>query len=209
MTMLRPRSIPNLIAGGLSTSRALYIASRSICYTADGAYDRDPTYDAVLRHNPKARIVIPPRSNAVARTDTAASSQRDDHIASINTGGRSEMAGVYRRRQPCFGRNSNGPIQADHRAPIAGSVIPGLSQQRSLSAALFLTECSPAHARNPLAAKQRPPDKIHHRANCQHRPIPAPRLRRGRPGCNVQALVQERGLALGLHPTYRERQLGS
>jgi hypothetical protein len=86
MTMLRPLSIPNLIAGGLSTSRALYIASRSICYTADGAYDRDPTYDAVLRHNPKARIVIPPRSNAVARTDTAASSQRDDHIASMPTG---------------------------------------------------------------------------------------------------------------------------
>jgi hypothetical protein len=77
-------------------------------FTADGADDRGPTYDAVLRHNPKARIVIPPRSNAVARTDTAASSQRGDHIASINTDGRSEMAGVYRRRQTCFGRNSNG-----------------------------------------------------------------------------------------------------
>jgi IS5 family transposase len=36
-------------------------------FTADGAYDGDPTYDAIRAHGPEARIVIPPRSTAVAR----------------------------------------------------------------------------------------------------------------------------------------------
>ncbi len=35
-------------------------------FTADGAYDGYPTYDAVLRHSAGAKVVIPPRSNAVA-----------------------------------------------------------------------------------------------------------------------------------------------
>lgn len=30
-------------------------------FTADGAYDGTPTYDAVLRHSPGAKVVIPPR----------------------------------------------------------------------------------------------------------------------------------------------------
>jgi hypothetical protein len=38
MTMLGPLSIPNLIAGGLSTSRALYIASRSIRYNVPTSF---------------------------------------------------------------------------------------------------------------------------------------------------------------------------
>jgi hypothetical protein len=39
-------------------------------FTADGAYDGYPTYDAVLRHSAGARVVIPPRSNAVERPNT-------------------------------------------------------------------------------------------------------------------------------------------
>ncbi|PZM14323.1 IS5 family transposase [Rhizobium tubonense] len=57
-------------------------------FAADGAYDGDPTYNAVLRHSAEVRIVIPPRSNAVERTDTEPPGQRDDHIASINIDGR-------------------------------------------------------------------------------------------------------------------------
>lgn len=57
-------------------------------FTADGAYDGYPTYDAVLRHSAGARIVIPPRSNAVERPNAQASCQRDDHIASMQTDGR-------------------------------------------------------------------------------------------------------------------------
>ncbi|TCQ99048.1 DDE family transposase [Neorhizobium sp. JUb45] len=57
-------------------------------FTADGAYDGDPGYDAVLRHSPGARVVIPPRSNAVERPNAQASCQRDDHIASMQISGR-------------------------------------------------------------------------------------------------------------------------
>ena len=52
-------------------------------FTADGAYDGYPSYDAVLRHSPGARVVIPPRSNAVERPTAQACCQRDDHIASM------------------------------------------------------------------------------------------------------------------------------
>lgn len=57
-------------------------------FTADGAYDGYPTYDAVLRHSPGARVVIPPRSNAVERPNAQASCLRDDHIASMQIDGR-------------------------------------------------------------------------------------------------------------------------
>jgi hypothetical protein len=57
-------------------------------FTADGAYDGTPAYDAVLRHSPGARIVIPPRSNAMERPNAQASCPRDDHIASMQADGR-------------------------------------------------------------------------------------------------------------------------
>jgi hypothetical protein len=56
-------------------------------FTADGAYDGTPTYDAVLRHTAGARVVIPPRSNAVERPTDHACCQRDDHVASMQTDG--------------------------------------------------------------------------------------------------------------------------
>ncbi|AEH81248.1 transposase [Sinorhizobium meliloti] len=34
-------------------------------FTADGAYDGKPTYDAVTDHSPATVIVIPPRANAI------------------------------------------------------------------------------------------------------------------------------------------------
>ncbi|CDZ61970.1 Putative insertion sequence transposase protein [Neorhizobium galegae bv. orientalis] len=57
-------------------------------FTGDGAYDGDPTYNAILAHSPEARIVIPPRSTAVVRADAEPPSQRDLHIASIQAAGR-------------------------------------------------------------------------------------------------------------------------
>ena len=57
-------------------------------FTADGAYDGTPTYDAVLRHSAGARVVIPPRSKAVERPNAQAACQRDDHIASMQADGR-------------------------------------------------------------------------------------------------------------------------
>lgn len=57
-------------------------------FTADGAYDSEPTYDAVTRHSADAAVVIPPRANAVDRKDADPSRQRDRHIAAINAVGR-------------------------------------------------------------------------------------------------------------------------
>lgn len=57
-------------------------------FTADGAYDGYLTYDAVLRHSPGAKVVIPPRSNAVERPNAQSCCQRDDHIASMQIDGR-------------------------------------------------------------------------------------------------------------------------
>jgi len=57
-------------------------------FTADGAYDSNPTYDTVTKHSADAAVVIPPRANAVERPDTDLSCQRDRHIAAINANGR-------------------------------------------------------------------------------------------------------------------------
>lgn len=57
-------------------------------FTSDGAYDGEPTYDAVTRHSVDAAVIIPPRANAVERPDGDPSNQRDRHIAAVNTNGR-------------------------------------------------------------------------------------------------------------------------
>ncbi|MBB2755819.1 UNVERIFIED_ORG: hypothetical protein GGI57_006570 [Rhizobium aethiopicum] len=57
-------------------------------FTADGAYDGNPTYEAVAGHSPDAAVVIPPRANAIEWPDAGPSRQRDRHIAAINADGR-------------------------------------------------------------------------------------------------------------------------
>jgi hypothetical protein len=57
-------------------------------FTADGAYDGKPTYDAIINHSTDAYIVIPPRANAVEPADDKPSGQRDLHIAAIKRDGR-------------------------------------------------------------------------------------------------------------------------
>lgn len=57
-------------------------------FTADGAYDGQPTYDTVTRHSAGAAIVIPPRTNAVEGQEADPTSQRNKHVATINAGGR-------------------------------------------------------------------------------------------------------------------------
>ncbi|MDP2119579.1 MAG: IS5 family transposase [Hoeflea sp.] len=57
-------------------------------FTADGAYDGTPTYEAVRRHSAGAKVVIPPRSNAIRQPNAQAPCQRDQHIASMQIDGR-------------------------------------------------------------------------------------------------------------------------
>ncbi len=71
--------------------------------TADGAYDGEPTYQAIASHqpDPPPDVVIPPRASAVPSTEKAeAQSQRDRHIRLIAEKGRMawQRATGYGRR---------------------------------------------------------------------------------------------------------------
>jgi hypothetical protein len=57
-------------------------------FTADGAYDGTPIYEAVTNHSADAAIVIPPRANAIERTGEKPFGQRGRHIAVISGEGR-------------------------------------------------------------------------------------------------------------------------
>ncbi|OJF98214.1 IS5 family transposase [Pararhizobium antarcticum] len=57
-------------------------------FTADGAYDGKPTYDAIIGHSADAAIVIPPRANAVEPNGEQPPGQRDEHVAVIIKDGR-------------------------------------------------------------------------------------------------------------------------
>ena len=55
-------------------------------FSADGAYDETPVYNAVIEHSPSADVVIPPRSKAVLNDKSAP--QRNRNIAEIKANGR-------------------------------------------------------------------------------------------------------------------------
>jgi transposase len=59
-------------------------------FTADGAYDGKPTYDAVCRYSADAAVVIPPRSNAIDSSKSEFHSRRERHIEAIQADGRME-----------------------------------------------------------------------------------------------------------------------
>ena len=67
--------------------------------TADGAYDGDTIYDEVLQRHPAARVIIPPRSTAIL--SEAGTTQRDDHLRSIEQHGR-----IGWQRRSGYGRRS-------------------------------------------------------------------------------------------------------
>jgi transposase len=54
--------------------------------TADGAYDGDAVYDAVLQRHPAACVIIPPRSTAAL--SKGGTRQRDEHLRMIEKHGR-------------------------------------------------------------------------------------------------------------------------
>ena len=59
------------------------------CFIGDGIYDQEPVYTAVEVHSPSARVIIPPRKDAVLSPTVATSpTQRDRHIAPIESEGR-------------------------------------------------------------------------------------------------------------------------
>jgi hypothetical protein len=59
------------------------------CFVGDGIYDQEPVYSAVETHAPGARVIIPPRKDAVlSPTATTSPTQRDQHLLEIERVGR-------------------------------------------------------------------------------------------------------------------------
>jgi hypothetical protein len=58
-------------------------------FIGDGIYDQVPVYAAVARHSPGARVIVPPRKDAVVSSQVAtAPTQRDGHIVAMTSAGR-------------------------------------------------------------------------------------------------------------------------
>ena len=58
-------------------------------FVGDGIYDQEPVYAAVEEHSPGARVIIPPRKDAVlSPTSRSSPTQRDQHILEIEREGR-------------------------------------------------------------------------------------------------------------------------
>ena len=68
-------------------------------FIGDGMYDKEPVYAAVMQHSPGARVIIPPRKDAVVSPTVAtAPTQRDLHVLAIESAGRlpwKRMSGYY------------------------------------------------------------------------------------------------------------------
>jgi DDE family transposase len=68
-------------------------------FIGDGIYDQEPVYAAVMAHSPEARVIVPPRKDAVlSRQVFTAPTQRDQHVLTIASVGRlgwKRLSGYY------------------------------------------------------------------------------------------------------------------
>jgi Transposase DDE domain len=68
-------------------------------FIGDGIYDQEPVYAAVMAHSLEARVIVPPRKDAVlSRQVLTAPTQRDQHVLTIESVGRfgwKRMSGYY------------------------------------------------------------------------------------------------------------------
>jgi hypothetical protein len=72
-------------------------------FVGDGIFDQAPVYTAVEHHSPGARVIIPPRKDAVlSPTATTVPTQRDQHLLAIENAGRcgwKRTSGYYAQSQ--------------------------------------------------------------------------------------------------------------
>jgi hypothetical protein len=72
-------------------------------FIGDGIYDQASVYAAVARHSPGARVIIPPRKDAVlSPTGATSPTQRDQHLVAIECEGRcawKRTSGYYTQSQ--------------------------------------------------------------------------------------------------------------
>jgi hypothetical protein len=58
-------------------------------FIGDGMYDQEPVYAAVRGHSPEARVIVPPRKDAVLSSmASTAPTQRDQQLLAIESEGR-------------------------------------------------------------------------------------------------------------------------
>ncbi len=107
------------------------------CFVGDGIYDREPVYEAVCRHSPRALMVVPPRKDAVPSNDsTRFLSQRNQHISKIKKMGRSDWRrrsgyylqshvenAIYRFKRIIGGRLKSKHAEAQAREALIGCSI--------------------------------------------------------------------------------------
>jgi hypothetical protein len=124
-----------------------------ICqFSADGAYDGKPTYEAVTSHSADAAVVIPPRVNAVDRSNIEPPSQRDRHIAAINTDGRMTWQAVT-----SYGKRSLVETAIGRYKAIIGRRLKARSfdaQQTEVAIGCAVLNCMLAYAR-PKSARSK------------------------------------------------------
>ena len=102
-----PSHVPALLA---------QVAQPIARFVGDGIYDQTPVYVAVERHPPGAKLIVPPRKDAVLSPQAAiAPTQRDQHLLAIESDGRlhwkrtsgyyaqSHAENVFARYQRSFG----------------------------------------------------------------------------------------------------------
>ncbi|MDH6206707.1 hypothetical protein M2310_007406 [Rhizobium leguminosarum] len=159
-------------------------------FTADGAYDGKPTYDAVIDHSAAAAIVIPPRANAVEPSDDRPPGQRNRHIAAINSDGRMKW-----QVSNGYGKHSLLETASGNTSPSSGGVCgPGrclVSRPKSPPAAPSSTACLVAHTRKPSAARQ-----PHHSQPFQRSPSVQFHIRAPTPGAAADSDMAQ----AGIHP---------
>ena len=72
-------------------------------FIGDGIFDQAPIYSAIENHSPGARIIIPPRKDAVlSASASTAPTQRDQHVLAIESEGRcawKRTSGYYAQSQ--------------------------------------------------------------------------------------------------------------
>jgi hypothetical protein len=95
-------------------------------FIGDGAFDGDPTSQAVLSKQPDAKIVVPPHKMAVV--SSPGDTQRDEHIREIAAHGR-----IAWQKKNGYGLRAHVELAIQRYKRIIGSVIKArsLPQQKT------------------------------------------------------------------------------
>lgn len=99
-------------------------------FSADGAYDETPVYNAVVNHSPAAKIVIPPQANAVLNDKAAP--QRNSNIIEIAAHGRMNW---QKNRQ--YGRRNLSELGVQRYQRILGDAMHARDFERQKQEALI------------------------------------------------------------------------